>query len=95
MQQVYKEADSTGLFGRGDIKVRIQDFTYFNNGNTKEDFIHIFGNIMEGRTAEQKKNLSNRIISKLKMEFPDVQIISINISDFEKVSYCNRSMVGP
>ena len=93
MQQIYKEADSTGLFREGDIKVRIQDFTYFNNGNTKEDFIHIFGNIMEGRTADQKKNLSKRIILKLKVEFPDVQIISINIRDFEKDSYCNRSTV--
>ncbi|MFY0602023.1 MAG: 5-carboxymethyl-2-hydroxymuconate Delta-isomerase [Cyclobacteriaceae bacterium] len=93
MQQVYNEADSTGLFTKGDIKVRIQSFEHYNIGNTKEDFIHIFGNIMEGRTDEQKMDLSKRIISKLKTEFSNVPIISINIRDFEKGSYCNKAMV--
>jgi len=82
MQQVYNEADSTGLFAKGDIKVRISPFEHYNIGNSKEDFIHIFANIMEGRTVDQKKDLSKRIISNLKSEFPDVPIISINISDF-------------
>ena len=93
MQSVHNEAESTGLFASGDIKVRIQDFAYFNNGNSNTDFIHIFGNLMEGRTEAQKKNLSERIISKLKVEFPAVEIISINLRDFEKASYCNKSMV--
>ena len=48
---------------------------------------------MEGRTVSQKKNLSERIITELKSMFPDVPIISINIRDFEKVTYCNKSMV--
>jgi 5-carboxymethyl-2-hydroxymuconate isomerase len=29
----------------------------------------------------------------LKLIFPDVPIISINIRDFEKATYCNKSMV--
>ena len=62
-------------------------------GNTKDDFIHIFANIMEGRTTSQKKKLSEKIISELKLMFPDVPIISINIRDFEKATYCNKSMV--
>jgi len=93
MQQVYEEADSTGLFTKGDIKVRIQPFTYYNIGDTKEDFIHIFGNIMEGRTIDQKKDLSKKIVSKLKLEFPNIPIISMNIRDFEKSTYVNKSMV--
>ncbi len=93
MQDVYNEAESTGLFAKGDIKVRISPFEYYNIGNSKDDFIHIFANIMEGRTADQKKNLSERVIIKLKKIFPDVPIISINIRDFEKATYANRSMV--
>ena len=81
------------LFDKGDIKVRINPFEYYNVGNTKDDFIHIFTNIMEGRTVSQKKNLSERIITELKSMFPDVPIISINIRDFEKATYCNKSMV--
>lgn len=93
IQKVYDTAESTELFDKGDIKVRINPFQYYNVGNTDNDFIHIFGNIMEGRTDAQKMNLSERIISELKLMFPEVPIISINIRDFEKASYCNKSMV--
>ncbi|WP_268847485.1 5-carboxymethyl-2-hydroxymuconate Delta-isomerase [Flavobacterium aestivum] len=93
MQAVYDTAESTGLFDQGDIKVRINPFQYYNIGNTEDDFIHIFANIMEGRTTDQKSNLSHKIISQLKVMFPEVPILSINIRDFEKATYCNKSMV--
>lgn len=93
IQKVYDTAESTELFDKGDIKVRINPFEYYNIGNTKDDFIHIFANIMEGRTTLQKKNLSDKIITELKLLFPNVPIISINIRDFEKATYCNKSMV--
>lgn len=93
MQTVYDTAESTGLFDVGDIKVRINPFQYYNVGNTKDDFIHIFANIMEGRTTDQKSSLSNKIIGQLKTLFPEVPILSINIRDFEKATYCNKSMV--
>jgi 5-carboxymethyl-2-hydroxymuconate isomerase len=92
MQAVYDTAESTALFDIGDIKVRINPFKYYNIGNTKDDFIHIFANIMEGRTIDQKSDLSNKIVSRLKILFPDVPILSINIRDFEKATYCNKSM---
>lgn len=93
MQQVYDTAESTNLFDEGDIKVRITPFKHYNIGNTKNDFIHVFTNIMEGRTDAQKAHLSKSIVTKLKSMFPNVPIISINIRDFDKVSYCNKSMV--
>ena len=93
IQKVYDTAESTGLFNKGDIKVRINPFQYYNIGNTDDDFIHIFANIMEGRTTSQKKNLSEQIITELKAMFSEVPIISINIRDFEKATYCNKSMV--
>ena len=93
MQQVYDEAEATGLFDPKDIKVRIAAFEHYNIGNSKDDFIHVFANIMEGRTDAQKKGLSERIVSRLKQTFPEVPIISINVRDFEKASYVNRTMV--
>lgn len=93
MQKVYDTAASTGLFTPGDIKVRINPFQYYNTGNTKDDFIHVFSNIMQGRNTEQKANLSKQIVSELKSMFPDVPIISINIRDFEKASYSNKTMI--
>jgi 5-carboxymethyl-2-hydroxymuconate isomerase len=93
IQKVYDTAESTKLFDKGDIKVRINPFKYYNVGNKKDDFIHIFANIMEGRTIAQKSDLSKRIVAELKMMFPNIPIISINIRDFEKTTYCNKTMV--
>lgn len=90
---VYNTAENTSLFKTGDIKVRLLPFNYYTVGNTKEDFIHVFANIMEGRNVTQKKTLSNRIVFNLKQMFPKVPIISINIRDFEKATYCNKTMV--
>jgi len=93
IQKVYAAAESTNLFDKGDIKVRINPFEYYNIGNTKNDFIHVFANIMEGRSISQKKNLSEKIVSELKLMFPGVPVISINIRGFEKATYCNKTMV--
>lgn len=93
IQKVYDTAESSNLFAKGDIKVRINPFQYYTIGNTQDDFIHIFANIMEGRTIHQKKNLSDTIIKEMKLMFPEVPIISINIRDFERATYCNKSMV--
>jgi 5-carboxymethyl-2-hydroxymuconate isomerase len=93
MQLVYNTAKSTGLFDPMDIKVRINPFQDYMAGSSKDDFIHIFANIMEGRNTVQKADISQKIISELKFMFPKVPIISINIRDFEKATYCNKTMV--
>ena len=90
---VYKVAEYTRLFTIGDIKVRIKPYEYFTVAGTSNDFIHVFGHIMQGRNTEQKANLSRLIISKLKAMFPDVPVISMNVIDFEKATYCNKTMV--
>jgi 5-carboxymethyl-2-hydroxymuconate isomerase len=90
---VFETAFSTGLFERNDIKVRLNPFKYFLVQDGESDFIHVFSNIMEGRTDIQKANLSKQIVRKLNDLFPEVPIISINIRDFEKTSYFNKSMI--
>ncbi|TYP97472.1 5-carboxymethyl-2-hydroxymuconate isomerase [Tenacibaculum adriaticum] len=93
MQTVYDAAEATNLFAKGDIKVRINPFKHYNIGNTQNDFIHVFGNIMEGRNTAQKSELSKRIVTALNELLPQVPILSINIRDFEKATYCNKSMI--
>jgi 5-carboxymethyl-2-hydroxymuconate isomerase len=93
MKEVHDTAESTGLFKKGDIKVRIRTFEHYNVGNTKNDFIHVFGNIMEGRTTEQKADLTKRIVTKLKAMFPEVPVISMNVREFEKATYTNRNLI--
>jgi 5-carboxymethyl-2-hydroxymuconate isomerase len=97
LRSVYAAAESTGLFalsGVGGIKVRLRPYTHFINVDTQEHFVHVFANIMEGRTTEQKKALSEKVIRTLKELLPAVEIISINIRDFEKATYYNAAMIG-
>jgi len=93
IEAVFEMACATGLFEKNDIKVRLNPFKYSLVQSGDADFIHVFANIMEGRTPEQKANLSKVIVMKLKEMFPDVPIISMNIRDFTKESYCNKTMV--
>jgi 5-carboxymethyl-2-hydroxymuconate isomerase len=95
MQAVYDVAEASGLFANGDIKVRISPYKYYKLGNGKKDFLHIFGNIMEGRSVEQKKILSRKIIERLNQMFPEIPILSVNIDEFEKATYCNKSLINP
>lgn len=93
IEAVFETAFETGLFAKNDIKVRLNPFKYSLVQSGEADFIHVFGNIMQGRTDDQKADLSRRIVTKLNELFPEVPIISINIRDFEKASYCNKTML--
>jgi 5-carboxymethyl-2-hydroxymuconate isomerase len=95
MQAVYEVAEETGLFAANDIKVRLRPYQYFKLGAGQKDFIHIFGNIMEGRSTEQKANLSHTIIERLNEMFPDLAILSMNIREFEQATYSNKALIHP
>ena len=95
MQAVYTEAEATGLFAANDIKVRLRPFQFFKLGEGKSAFLHIFGNVMEGRNTEQKANLSRKIIERLREMFPDVSILSISLGEFEEATYCNKALIHP
>ena len=95
MQAVYGAAEATGLFAVNDIKIRLRPYQYFKLATGKKDFIHIFGNVMEGRSNEQKANLSKKIIERLNEMFPEISILSINICEFEKAAYSNKALIHP
>lgn len=90
-QQVHQVANQTELFEEADIKVRVNPYqTYLVGGNSSGSFIHVFAHIMQGRTTEQKAALSKAVVGKLAEMFPTLSNIAMNVSDFEKATYCNR-----
>ena len=95
MQAVYDVAEATGLFAVNDIKVRLRPYQHFKLGAGKKDFVHVFGNIMEGRSVEQKADLSRRIIERLNEMLPDISILSISIREFETATYSNKALIHP
>jgi len=50
---------------------------------------------MEGRTIEQKANLSKTIVKNLALMFPSVPNIGTNVIEFERVTYFNKNMLDP
>jgi len=95
IEQVHISAVSTELFHKNDVKVRIHFFKKYSTGDEKEDFIHVFANIMEGRTIEQKENLSKTIVRDLALMFPFVPNIGSNVIEFERATYFNKNMLDP
>jgi len=93
IDRVHRAANATNLFDEGDIKVRVNPFLVYAVGNKREDFIHVFASIMEGRSIEQRANLSRHIVSELFSMFPHVTNIAMNVAEFEKATYCNRAML--
>lgn len=96
IKEVYQSAIDSDLFakaGVGGIKVRLAPYEHFTTVGSQDDFIHVFGHIMEGRSINQKSNLSKLIVAKLKSLFPKVKFISMNVQEFEKSTYCNKSLV--
>ena len=95
MTAVYEVADASGLFAPNDVKVRLRTYQYYQLGEGKKTFMHIFGYIMQGRTTEQKAWVSQQNIRKLSLLLPDVSFLSMNIDDFEAATYCNKSLIHP
>lgn len=93
LARLHRAATSTGLFEESDIKVRVNPFTTYAVGGGTDDFIHVFSYIMQGRTVEQRARLSETIVSELNDMFPTVHRIATNIAEFEKATYCNRTML--
>ena len=94
LEAIHKVAMNTDLFSEADIKVRLNPFDKnFIVGGKEDDFIHVFADIMEGRSTNQKARLSKSIVHELKSMFPEVAFIAMNINDFEKATYCNKTMV--
>lgn len=95
LKAVYKEAEASGLFAENDIKARLRYYKKYKLGRHKKSFVHVFGYIMEGRSTEQKQALSRSIVEKLTALAPFSSFISMNIMDFEKATYSNKSLIDP
>ncbi|MGO4260664.1 5-carboxymethyl-2-hydroxymuconate Delta-isomerase [Lysobacter sp. TAB13] len=91
--RLHRVVSSTGLFEESDIKVRIHPFGTYAVGGGREDFIHTFAWIMQGRSVEQRAVLAKAIVSELTGMFPLLPRIAVNIDEFERATYFNRTML--
>ena len=88
-KEIYYSAAASGLFRNEDIAVRLRPFEYYDVGNKRSDFIHVFAHLVNELTTEQKTDLSRRIVTKLHELFPEVEEISISVYEIGEASYCD------
>ena len=93
LKEVHRLAHESGVFDVANIKVRIREYDHYLVAGERSDFVHVFANILEGRTTEQKAALSRAIVARLAEMLPDVHAISINIREFERATYMNRNLL--
>lgn len=91
--RLHRAVNSSGLFEESDIKVRVHPFETYAVGGGREDFIHAFAWIMQGRSVEQRAALSRAIVGELAEMFPQLPRIAVNVAEFEQATYFNRAMM--
>jgi len=90
MTAVYHATESSGLFKRGDIKVRIMPTEYYLVGHTSAVFAHLECLLLSGRTLVQRQNLAQLLTKAMCESLPDVEMLSVEVREVVKASYCNR-----
>lgn len=85
--------DHPSVADEADVKARIAEVSKYQIGhnNAGRAFAHVELRLMAGRSAEAKKELSDRIAAVLKTEIPAqtnlVVQLSVDVVDMEKSSY--------
>lgn len=87
VKEVFYIALVSELFSKSDIKVRLKAYDESLVAGKEHDFIHVWGFIREGRTDDQKQQLSESIVLRLKELFSEVFVISANIQELDENSY--------
>lgn len=84
MQAVFDAAQATELFAVEGV---------FLNVDGHEHFVHVFANLLEGRSERQKADLFAGVVLALKSLLPAVEILSMNVREFERATYRNALLV--
>ncbi len=92
---VYTAAARSGLFHHDDVKVRLRPYQHFRLAQGKTSFMHVFGYIMKGRNEDEKADLAKNVAAQLALLLTNVSFLSVNISEFEMETYCNKSLLNP
>ena len=84
---VYQGALESGLFIDEDIKTRAIAYDSYQSGSIKKSFVHVTVKIFSGRNLEQRKTLTDLILSKLRKMNIFSTVFTVEVIEIEKESY--------
>ena len=87
MDKVFIGAKNCGYFSPEAIKLRTQSRAGFRLYGKQQDFLHISGHILSGRTDEQKTEISHAIIGQLKDLGLKSVFVSVEVVDMHRPSF--------
>ena len=90
MNAAFESVASSGLFNNTAIKARAIAIDQYKSGLERNDYIHITVRILSGRTAEQKKYLSETVMNGVKPFIGNTKSTTIEIVDMDKDSYAKH-----
>ena len=83
-------AMDSGLFPEYDIKTRATGYRYHRTGQTRDSFVHVAVHLLDGRTDEQKIQLSEALLARIEPLLPEVASVGVEILDIHRASYRKR-----
>ncbi|WP_063663701.1 5-carboxymethyl-2-hydroxymuconate Delta-isomerase [Aliivibrio fischeri] len=89
LEDLHQVAIASGLFSAKDVKsraVRVYSWLVGEQGNSV-DFIHITLELLEGRSPEQKRELSRALMDVLAEQASHIDSLTINVRDMEHESF--------
>jgi 5-carboxymethyl-2-hydroxymuconate isomerase len=84
---VHQAVVASQLFERQSIKSRAIAYEHYLTGGEKKPFIHITLRILLGRNHQQKKDLTELVLDKLRELVKPAISLSVEVMDIEKISY--------
>ena len=88
IDSVLSGAKKSTLFQLDHIKLRTQSYEYYQKGDVQQaGFIHVTVRILQGRTVDQRQDLSEKVLFELEsLALQDVTI-TVEIVEMETASY--------
>ncbi|WP_404341199.1 5-carboxymethyl-2-hydroxymuconate Delta-isomerase [Pseudoalteromonas mariniglutinosa] len=87
VDKVHQATFESDLFELSTIKTRAIAYTHYQLGEGQDGFIHIAVSLMAGRSKQQKRQLSEHLLSCLKTYCRDSYSLSVNIYDVDQDIY--------
>ncbi|MGF1742846.1 5-carboxymethyl-2-hydroxymuconate Delta-isomerase [Vibrio profundum] len=89
LEDLHQEVLSCGLFEKSSVKSRAIRYHNWLVGehNDSQDFIHLRIELLEGRSIEQKTDLSQRLINALAELASHVHSLTVDVREMEKASF--------
>lgn len=90
VQLVHDSAGGSGLFQPGEIKARLAVYEHYCVGGEPSSFVHLVFYVLAGRSDEQKRALSRRVVRALVERLSQVAAISMDVRDIRRETFSNR-----